>query len=86
VGYFCYIVECNDGSFYTGWTTDPQRREKQHNHGTGARYTRTHGPVKLVYVEEVNDRRAAMLREIAIKRLSRERKLRLINAYRSQQE
>jgi hypothetical protein len=47
---FCYLLECSDGSFYTGWTTDPQRRAKQHNLGTGARYTRMHRPVRLVYV------------------------------------
>jgi putative endonuclease len=69
MAYFCYIVECSDGSYYTGWTTDPQRRERQHNRGTGARYTRTHGPVRLVYVEPQPDRRSAMLREISLKRL-----------------
>jgi len=78
MGYFCYILECADGSYYTGWTTDPVRREKQHNHGVGAKYTRMHRPVKLVYIEEMSDRSAAMKRERAIKTFSHERKGRLI--------
>ena len=45
MSYFCYIVQCADSSYYTGWTTDPIRRTKQHNNGTGAKYTRMHGPV-----------------------------------------
>ncbi len=48
MAFFCYIVECADGTFYTGWSTDPERRLRQHNRGKGARYTRTHGPVRLV--------------------------------------
>jgi putative endonuclease len=78
MGYFCYIVECADGSFYTGWTTDPVRREKQHNRGIGAKYTRMHRPVKLVYIEEVSDRSAAMQRERKIKAFSHERKGRMV--------
>jgi putative endonuclease len=80
MSFYCYIVECADGTFYTGWTTDPVRRVKQHNCGRGAAYTRMHGPVKLVYVEEQADRPTAMKREIAIKRMPRERKKRLIEA------
>jgi putative endonuclease len=75
---YCYILECADGSFYTGWTTDPARREKQHNQGRGARYTRQRRPVKLVYIEEQPDRSTAMRRERAIKSLSREKKQKLI--------
>lgn len=48
---FCYILECADGTYYTGWTTDPERRLAQHSKGTGARYTKTRRPVKLVYLE-----------------------------------
>lgn len=77
MAFFCYILECADGSFYTGWTTDPQRRLKQHNRGTGARYTRMHRPVRLVYVEPQPDRAAAMRREIAIKALKHDQKARL---------
>ncbi|GAB4484039.1 MAG: GIY-YIG nuclease family protein [Anaerolineales bacterium] len=82
MAFFCYMLECADGSFYTGWTTDPPRRERQHNAGRGARYTRAHRPVKLVYVEEVTDKSAALKRERAIKNLSHAQKARLcgINA------
>jgi putative endonuclease len=79
VAYFCYMVECADGSYYTGWTTDPQRREKQHNRGRGARYTRTHGPVRLVYVEPQPDRSSAMRREQVLKALRHTQKKALIN-------
>jgi putative endonuclease len=74
---YCYIVECADGTFYTGWTTDPERRVKIHNTGRGARYTRARRPVKLVYLEEQPDRTTAMKRERAIKALSREKKMKL---------
>jgi len=75
---YCYIVECADGTYYTGWAIDPEKRVAMHNKGRGARYTRTRGPVKLVYVEELPDRTSAMKREIAIKRLGRVGKVRLI--------
>jgi putative endonuclease len=78
MAYFCYIVECSDGTFYTGWSTDPQRRERQHNLGRGARYTRDRRPVRLVYVEEQADKPSALRRELKIKRLPREKKLKLI--------
>jgi len=81
--FYCYIVKCSDGTFYTGWTTDPVRREKQHNAGTGARYTRMRRPVKMVYIEEQPDRTTAMKRELAIKRLARNSKSKLVD---SQQE
>ena len=76
--FYCYILECSDGTFYTGWTTDPPRREKQHNTGTGARYTRARRPVKMIYVEEQADRKSAMKRELAIKHMSRAQKKKLI--------
>jgi putative endonuclease len=76
---YCYILECADGTYYTGWTTEPERRVKVHNAGRGARYTRTRLPVKLVYVEPQPDRTAAMKREKAIKTLSREKKQKLIS-------
>jgi putative endonuclease len=76
--FFCYILECADGTFYTGWTTDPPRREKQHNAGRGAKYTSTRRPVKMVYIEEQPDRVAAMKRELAIKRMSRGGKKKLV--------
>ena len=75
---FVYIVECADGSLYTGWAVDVEQRVKVHNAGRGARYTRLRGPVKLVYAEELSDRVAAMKRELEIKRWPRARKLKLI--------
>ena len=75
--FYCYILECSDGTFYTGWTTDPPRRERQHNAGRGARYTRVRRPVKMIYVEELPDRCSAMKRELAIKRMGRAGKLKL---------
>ena len=78
MAYYCYILECSDGTFYTGWSTDPQRRERQHNAGRGARYTRDRRPVRLVYVEELSDKPSALRRELKIKRLPREKKLKLI--------
>jgi putative endonuclease len=75
---FCYIVECADGTLYTGWTTDPEHRLTMHNKGLGARYTKMRRPVKLVYVEEQPDRRAAIKREMAIKKLGRRGKIKLI--------
>ncbi len=77
--YFCYILECADGTFYTGWSTDPQRRERQHNSGRGAAYTRMRRPVRLVYIESVPDHSSALRREQKIKAMPRQRKLRLIN-------
>ena len=77
---FCYIVECADGTYYTGWTTDPERRLKTHNAGRGARYTRVRLPVKLVYLEPQPDRTTAMKRERAIKALSRDKKRKLLGA------
>jgi putative endonuclease len=77
--YYCYIVECSDGTFYTGWTTDPERRTRQHNQGKGARYTRQRCPVRLVYVEPQPDRATAMRRERALKNLPRIKKNRLVS-------
>ncbi len=71
---FCYIVECADGSYYTGWSTDPVRRARQHNRGRGARYTRLHRPVRLVYVEEQPDVSSALKREHSLKHLSHAQK------------
>ncbi len=78
--FFCYILECSDGTYYTGWTTDPQRRLRQHNAGRGAKYTRSRRPVRLVYVEEQPDRSSAMRREFQIKQMSREAKEKLIRS------
>jgi putative endonuclease len=74
----CYILRCADGSLYTGWTNDLDRRLKAHSAGKGGKYTRSRLPVALVYAERCETRREAMSREWHIKRLSRAEKLRLI--------
>lgn len=79
MGFYCYILECANGTYYTGWSTDPQRRTRTHNSGHGARYTRAHLPVRLVYVESLPDRSTAMKRELAIKKMGREAKQHLIS-------
>ena len=76
--HFCYILECADGTYYTGWAVDPEHRVTVHNKGRGARYTRMRLPVQLVYVEKQPDLRTALKREIAIKRMTRARKKKLI--------
>ena len=73
-----YILECADGTLYTGWTTDLERRLRAHNSGCGARYTRGRRPLRLAYREEQSDRSAAQRREAAIRRLSRADKLKLV--------
>ncbi|MBK7455909.1 MAG: GIY-YIG nuclease family protein [Anaerolineales bacterium] len=78
---YCYIVECSDGTYYTGWTTDPERRVKQHNKGIGAKYTSVRRPVKLVYLEPLPDRTDAMKRELAIKKMKRLQKSKLVEGY-----
>ncbi len=75
---FTYILRCADGSLYTGWTNDLDRRLAAHNAGTAARYTRSRRPVELVYWESFDAKEAAMAREWAIKHLSRAEKLALI--------
>lgn len=77
--HWVYIVECSDGSLYTGYTTDIQRRVKTHNEGRGAKYTRPRLPVRLVYSERFSDVSSAMSREYEIKQLTRKQKLALIN-------
>jgi len=69
-----YLARCRDGSLYTGVTTDPERREAEHNSGNGGSYTRSRLPLVLVYCEPAKDRSGALRREWAIKRLSRVQK------------
>ena len=73
-----YIVECSDGTLYTGWTNDIEKRMKAHNQGQGAKYTRGRTPVELVYLESFETKQEAMKREARIKRLKRRDKLALI--------
>ena len=81
--WYVYILRCADQSLYTGVTTDPERRLKEHNHDkAGAKYTRARRPVKLIYQEIVTNRSAACRREHTIKALSRMAKEALINGYK----
>lgn len=75
---YTYIVECSDGTFYTGWTTDIKKRLLIHNAKKGAKYTRARTPVRLVYLEEADTKQKAMRREAQIKSLSRQEKEQLI--------
>lgn len=76
--YYLYILRCGDGTLYTGVTTDVEKRLAAHRSGKGAKYTRGRGPLTVVYREECADRSAALKRELAVKALTREEKLALI--------
>ncbi len=78
---YVYIAKCSDDTFYTGWTTDTKKREKTHNLGKGAKYTRSRLPVKIVYVEEFETKTDVLKRERFIKKLTRTQKEKLISGY-----
>ena len=78
VAWFVYMLRCGDGSLYNGYTDDVQRRLATHQSGKGAKYTRSRLPVTLAYQEELPDKSAALRREAAIKKLTRQQKLKLI--------
>ena len=80
---FVYMVRCTGGTLYTGWTTDPVARLQAHKSGRGARYTRTHGAVGFAYLERCADKRAALRREAALKKLSKPEKEVLCAAWRA---
>lgn len=75
---YTYMVRCADGSLYTGWTNDLERRLEAHNAGKGAKYTKSRRPVTLCYWETFATKEEAMRREAAIKRLPRAKKLALM--------
>jgi putative endonuclease len=75
-----YMLRCRDGSLYTGWSDDPQRRLRSHRSGKASRYTASRLPVELVFTRQMSDRGAAMREEARIKRLDRAAKLALIDA------
>ena len=75
---YTYIVECADGTLYTGWTNHLEKRIKSHNDGNGAKYTRARLPVRLMYYETFASKQEAMKREYDIKKLTRKDKLKLI--------
>lgn len=77
---YTYILECSDGSLYTGWTNDIDKRLESHNSGKGGKYTRARLPVKLVHLESFDTKEEAMRREWEIKhRMTRDEKLKLIS-------
>lgn len=75
---YTYIVECSDGTLYTGWTNNLEKRLEAHNARKGAKYTKTRRPVKLVYQEQFETKEEAMSREYHIKQLSRKEKMKLM--------
>lgn len=75
-----YMLECGDGSLYTGWTNDIRKRLMAHRSGTAAKYTRGRGPIKLAYLEVHESKSEAMRREVLLKRLTKAEKLALIQA------
>lgn len=79
-GQYVYILECADKTYYTGYTTNVERRLRVHNEGKGAKYTKYRRPCKLVYYESFSDKSLAMRREYQIKQLSRKEKRELIVA------
>ncbi len=83
---FVYIVKCRDNTLYTGYTTDLNRRIKEHNNGVGAKYTKGRLPVELVYFEKHDSKSEAMSREYRIKSLTRAKKLELIEELKEEGE
>lgn len=81
---FVYILRCADGTLYTGWTTDLESRIAAHDRGLGAKYTRGRGPVCLLYNETFETRGEALKREAEIKKLTRIKKMELINKHNNQ--
>ncbi len=69
--YYTYMLRCSDGSLYTGYTDDIEKRLENHNRGTASKYTRSRLPVTLAYLEEFDDKSSAMSREAKIKHLSK---------------
>ena len=76
---YMYVVECRDGSYYTGYTTDVKKRLAVHNSGKGAKYTRARLPVKLIYVEGFASKEEAMSAEVLLKRKKRPQKERFLS-------
>jgi putative endonuclease len=77
IKYIVYVLQCKDNTLYTGWTNDITKRIKLHNSGKASKYTRGRRPVSIYYMEEFKTKHEAMSRECAIKKLNRDRKLKL---------
>ena len=73
-----YILQCSDGSFYTGITNNLERRFKMHQAGRASRYTRSHGPVEMLYSEPCGDRSSALIRECEVKEWPKKKKVALV--------
>ena len=83
---YTYILKCQDGSLYTGWTNDLEKRVRAHNDGIGGKYTRAHRPVELVYYEKFETKEEAMSREYSIKHMTRREKDALVHCTGSDSE
>lgn len=83
---YTYMLECRDGSLYTGWTNNLEKRVACHNAGKGGKYTASRLPVNLVYYETFETKQEAMRREYAIKQLSRKEKIKLVGNQKSENE
>lgn len=82
--YFVYMLRCRDGSLYTGITNNVKKRLAAHNAGTAAKYTRSHRPVTLCYLEEAEDKSAALRREAELKKLTKKEKEDLVSVWHSE--
>lgn len=80
---YTYILKCKDGTYYTGWTNNLEKRVRDHNDGKGAKYTKARRPVKLIYYEEFMTKEEAMKREYAIKQMTRTQKEKMIEQKRT---
>ena len=78
--FYVYILKCVDGSLYCGYTTDVEKRFEKHKSGKGAKYTRSHLPLEIVYIEEFESKSDALKRECEIKSMTRSQKEKLINS------
>ena len=78
--FYVYIIRCADGSFYCGSTTDVDKRFEKHKSGKRAKYTRSHLPLEIVYIEEFESKSDALKRECEIKSMTRSQKEKLINS------
>jgi putative endonuclease len=84
MSWFCYLLECADGTLYCGITNDLDKRLAAHNAGAGAKYTRSRTPVELVFSEDCGDRSRAARRESQIKNWGRAAKLELVRSRANQ--
>ena len=83
---YTYILQCSDGTYYTGWTNDLEKRIAAHNIGKGAKYTKSRSPGTMAYYEMFATKEEAMKREYAIKQLNRKKKIELIEKWRGEKE